>query len=311
MAHNNTNSENIQYDPLPVTNAQGEITLGYPHSHPDSPTSFVQQAPTQDVSEAPYHDRSPPHSPVPGTPTGGPGTPYSDHEGSLPYGAAQPRFLGAALYDEGGAPYSRDSYMSSASQHHNFPSGNSDYNSIYGLNYNSARNSKQWATSSYRDDPNASGFFGEEQGVPMGPVSKKGKYLEEKRRAYTGKGLSKRTWLLITVGGIIAALIAIIVVLYFTVFHKSGGSGSSSDTGNGSHTASGANPSSTPKVAAVSGGLGSTVTASDGTTFTYNSQFGGSWYWDENDPFNNNAQAQSWVPPLNTSFNYGVDRIRG
>jgi len=49
----------------------------------------------------------------------------------------------------------------------------------------------------------------------------------------------------------------------------------------------------------------------DGTTFTYKNPFGGTWYWDPNDPFNNTAQAQSWTPALNEPFNYGIDHIRG
>lgn len=32
---------------------------------------------------------------------------------------------------------------------------------------------------------------------------------------------------------------------------------------------------------------------------------------DPNDPFNNNAQANSWTPPLNTSWNWGTDKIYG
>lgn len=32
---------------------------------------------------------------------------------------------------------------------------------------------------------------------------------------------------------------------------------------------------------------------------------------DPNDPFNNNAQANSWTPPLNTSWTWGKDKIYG
>jgi hypothetical protein len=49
----------------------------------------------------------------------------------------------------------------------------------------------------------------------------------------------------------------------------------------------------------------------DGTTFIYINNFGGYWYWDPADPFNNGARAQSWTPALNESFDYGIDRIRG
>jgi hypothetical protein len=49
----------------------------------------------------------------------------------------------------------------------------------------------------------------------------------------------------------------------------------------------------------------------DGTTFIYSNSFGGFWYDDKDDPFNNRAQSQSWSPPLNETFNPGGDRIRG
>ncbi|KIY43608.1 glycoside hydrolase family 5 protein, partial [Fistulina hepatica ATCC 64428] len=49
----------------------------------------------------------------------------------------------------------------------------------------------------------------------------------------------------------------------------------------------------------------------DGSTFIYINPFGGQWYWDENDPFNNGAQAQSYTPALNETFKFGEDRIYG
>lgn len=61
----------------------------------------------------------------------------------------------------------------------------------------------------------------------------------------------------------------------------------------------------------VTGGDGSTVTRDDGTTFTYKNSFGGTWYYDPSDPFNNGARAQSWSPALNETFKYGTDPIRG
>ncbi|KAI5900255.1 glycoside hydrolase family 5 protein [Schizophyllum commune H4-8] len=48
-----------------------------------------------------------------------------------------------------------------------------------------------------------------------------------------------------------------------------------------------------------------------GDKFTYSNKFGGTWYWDDEDPFNNNAQAQTYTPPLNESFKYGEDKIFG
>lgn len=61
----------------------------------------------------------------------------------------------------------------------------------------------------------------------------------------------------------------------------------------------------------TSGGDGSTITTEDGSKFTYNNAFGGHWVDDLDDPFNNNAQAQSWSPPLNQSWDWNHDRIFG
>ncbi|KZT68170.1 glycoside hydrolase family 5 protein [Daedalea quercina L-15889] len=49
----------------------------------------------------------------------------------------------------------------------------------------------------------------------------------------------------------------------------------------------------------------------DGTTFTYSNQFGGYWYYDPENPLTNYACAQSWTPPINETFQYGTDNIRG
>ncbi|KAF8339924.1 glycoside hydrolase superfamily [Cantharellus anzutake] len=61
----------------------------------------------------------------------------------------------------------------------------------------------------------------------------------------------------------------------------------------------------------ITGGNGSVITTEDGTKFTYINEFGGFWVDDPNNPFNNNAQAQSWVPPLNQSWDYVNNRIFG
>lgn len=67
----------------------------------------------------------------------------------------------------------------------------------------------------------------------------------------------------------------------------------------------------TPTPAATSGGFGSIITLADGTNMTYENEFGGHWYWDEADPFNNNAQCNSWTKPLNQSWNWATDVIFG
>ena len=66
------------------------------------------------------------------------------------------------------------------------------------------------------------------------------------------------------------------------------------------------------------------MTTDNGTQFTYHNTFGGFCklrtlgivldsqvlgVYDPANPFNNNAQPNSWTPPLNTSWTWGVDRI--
>ncbi|KAL1745091.1 glycoside hydrolase family 5 protein [Schizophyllum fasciatum] len=49
----------------------------------------------------------------------------------------------------------------------------------------------------------------------------------------------------------------------------------------------------------------------DGTKFRYNNTFGGFWVFDPEDPFNNNAQPNTYTPPLNETWNFGKDKIYG
>ncbi|KAF7984996.1 hypothetical protein HWV62_9974 [Athelia sp. TMB] len=220
----------------------------------------------------------------------------------LPPGAgpAAPRFLGAALYGDGGGV--RDSYASS----HGTPTGpyaQSEANSsVYALNERGPGGRDSFAGSGYRDDP----FDGDQ--LRQSPSH--GKYLGDKRGAYAAaaSGRKKKTTLLAVIGGVIVVAIAVVLVLYFAVFKKKGGSGSGSGSGS-STSAAGASPTSVSAV--KTGGNGSKVTMDDGTTFTYTNPYGGTWYWDENDPFNNAAQVNSWTPALNETFQFGVDRIWG
>lgn len=61
----------------------------------------------------------------------------------------------------------------------------------------------------------------------------------------------------------------------------------------------------------VYGGYGTVVTTEQGSTFTYNNSFGGYFVVEQGNPFNNNARAQSWSPPLNQSWQFGRDQILG
>lgn len=79
-----------------------------------------------------------------------------------------------------------------------------------------------------------------------------------------------------------------------------GGGGDGGGNGNGGGNGGGGEP---PVSAPITGGDGSTVTTDKNTTFTYRNSFGGFWVQDPDDPFNMNAQAQSCVLFLLTSFN--------
>lgn len=289
MSHNTTTTNNngattdTAYDPLPLTSDDHVPTALYnasPSPEPNSALHTPQLAPRelgQDIALDP----------------------------------AQPRFLGAALYDGPGSPAMRDSF---ASSQHTFPG--SEYNSsVYALNDPSGPARYE---GSYRDDPRDSYYAGGSGGIPMSQGNSSGRLLEEKRSAYAPPKTKSRRKIMIL--GAIAALIlialAVIIPLYLVVFKNSSSKDSSkpsSQITDPNAPSSAAKPSSTskPVVAAVTGGDGSLITMEDGTTFTYRNPFGGYWYWDENDPLNQGARAQSWSPALNETFNYGVDKIRG
>ncbi|KAJ7118711.1 glycoside hydrolase superfamily [Mycena epipterygia] len=197
----------------------------------------------------------------------------------------------------------RDSY---ASSHQTYPSADAytaEGDSVYGLNDAPAPIARGYTDTSYHDEP---GFFSADQ-----PRKR-----DEKRATYAGRK-SRRKPIIIGVGVLVLLIAVIAVVLALTVFKskskdasKDSGSSdtASSPTGTAASSSSG---STSAKVALVSGGDGTTVTGDDGSTWTYTNPYGGNWYWDENDPFNNGARAQSWSPALNETFNYGVDKIRG
>jgi glucan 1,3-beta-glucosidase len=104
-------------------------------------------------------------------------------------------------------------------------------------------------------------------------------------------------------------LIAIIVpVIYFTAIKKGGGSGGGSGGGGGGGGHSGNHPQSN---FATWGGDGSTVTTSNGSTFTYHNSFDGYWVFDPQNPLNNSARAQSYTPPISEQWPWGQQPIYG
>lgn len=237
--------------------------------------------------------------------------PQFDLESPMPLD--RPRFLGSA---GGENPGYRDSMFS----HNSHPQSEAD-SSVYALNPEtpgSARDSPvpRSEYGAYRDDPRAS-YPDEDSSVPMAQVGTN-RYLSEKRGAYASPRPLKSKRNIFIIGGIVVAVvIAIAIAVPVAINAKksssqnlsSSGGNSSSSSSSGSGSSSGSSPSS--KTVVVTGGDGSTVTMDDGSTFTYTNSFGGTWYFDENDPFNNAARAQSWSPALNETFNWGVDKIRG
>lgn len=231
---------------------------------------------THDPRDAVYYD---PPSPLPSSFETPPVELTTFPEGMAP--------VPGARYFQGNSEY-RDSFAS----HNTFHSAPSAPNcSVDALHANSA--GAEFV--GYQDDP---GF-----GTPAEPH----RYLEEKRSAYSSpRFMSKRRIIMLAcIAAAIIVIIAVVLPIYFLVIKPKSNNAAASPT---STTSPGTGGGS---VAVVTGGNGSTITTENGTTFTYINTFGGMWYWDPNDPFNNNAQPNSWTPPLNQTFNFGTDKIFG
>ena len=270
--------------------------------YPIDPGDGHQDDPTVDQTRR-YTDNPSPPSDIPQVPPKD-FNPDSLIEDDVP----RPRFLGHAAGD--GA---RGSFASSFGIPSTF--NNDNESSVYALNPLANRDSSHYSSVPYQDDPHDSDFVAGT--VPSGA---RGRYLGEKRETYAPPSKSKRKIIIgaIAVGVIIAA-IAIVVALYFTVIKKNGNTSDAlgnNDNGNNNNSTNNNNDNNgknnnTSSTILKSGGDGSTLHLDDGTNMTYSNPFGGTWYWDPKDPFNNNAQAQSWTPPLNQSFKWGTDRVFG
>lgn len=281
MSSHQQPSAGISYDPLPLTNDDHSSSALY--NAPPSPHISNFNTPQMGSSDLPQD------------------------EAFIPPGAAQPRFMGSALYDNPSSPQLRESFTSSQRSLQSAPQ--SEYGSVYALNDGGASG----RLGGYRDDPRDTYYA---DNVPMSPVGHS-RVLEEKHATYAAPRAKSRKKIMI-IGGIVAAILilaAIVVPLYFAVIkpkiNKDSSKGSDSNHDKGGSSASASGGSVDKDKAAVTGGDGSTITMEDGTTFIYRNPFGGRWYYDPNDPFNNGAQAQSWTPALNETFHYGIDKIRG
>jgi hypothetical protein len=120
----------------------------------------------------------------------------------------------------------------------------------------------------------------------------------------------RRRFLLSGILILILLVLAVVLGIFFGVVrHASKAASNSSKPASSKPTPLQSPPLSTGAV--VYGGDGTVVTADDGSTFVYNNSFGGYFVEDPNDPFNNNARAQSWSPPLNQTWQWGTDIVRG
>uniref|UniRef100_A0A0W0FBP2 glucan 1,3-beta-glucosidase n=1 Tax=Moniliophthora roreri TaxID=221103 RepID=A0A0W0FBP2_MONRR len=189
------------------------------------------------------------------------------------YASPQPRFAGHHIYQDGAYAASQQSIGQQ-----------SEYSSsVYALN------DKQ----NFQSQPHEQYSF-HDQDVPMSNLgSRDSQWIKDKKEAtYASPRKKRKSIIICVIIVVVILLIAAALVVYFVVIKPK-------------------NSSSGGKHLAVSGGDGSQVVMEDGTSFIYKNPFGGRWYYDPNDPFNNNAQANSWTPPLNQSFRHGVDRVRG
>ena len=284
MSHPSPTGQGVAYDPIPNPQDSSDI-----HETPyDPPPSSEQADPDPDPSAVDLNVDEPSITLV------------------------RPRFLGTVEGE--GLRGSVASYGSRAQSE--------GVSSLYALNpeslsaRSSPRPGSEYYAGRYLDDPRSlpdDPFDG--PSVPLSSLQSQPRFLAEKQAVY-GSYASKsrrKTIILSAIGALILLLIAVILPVYFLAIKRNSNAAAATEQ---SQTATASAPSATStttpsKSALITGGDGSTVTMEDGTTFTYTNPFGGFWYYDPTDPFNNAAQPQSWSPPLNQTFNYGSDRIRG
>jgi glucan 1,3-beta-glucosidase len=216
--------------------------------------------------------------------------------------AGPPRFYGQSLETN----MSRTSLASSNYNAYNTPYQGSEYGGSVTHLPVGRESTSQFA--SYRDDPAQPGA-----GVAMEPLgaSRSPDQLTEKRAMYGAPDAKrKRSGKLICgiVAGALIVAAGVMVPLYFFVLKdRIHLGGSNSGTSPSSPTSTGKTSSGAP----VTGGVGSTITLEDGSSFVYNNAFGGQWYADPLDPFNNAAKPNSWTPALNEPWKWGIDKVYG
>ncbi|KAG9095312.1 hypothetical protein FRC07_011112, partial [Ceratobasidium sp. 392] len=152
--------------------------------------------------------------------------------------------------------------------------------------------------------------------LPMSPMGSS--RALEKEEMYTAPSKKKSNTLFrCGVALLVVLLIAIgvLIPVYFKIIKPNslaGQNGNTSEGGSGGGSGGGGgNGGGGGKQDPITGGDGSTVTLTDGGTMTYVNKFGGYWVEDPNNPFDNSARPQSWSKPLNESWDFSVDVIRG
>ncbi|KAF5311717.1 hypothetical protein D9611_009477 [Ephemerocybe angulata] len=104
--------------------------------------------------------------------------------------------------------------------------------------------------------------------------------------------------------------VGIALALVFTVGKKKGSSGGKSGSASDGDAGTGSNGG--VGESGISGKTGSLVTLANGTTFTYNNDFGGDWYADPKKPFDNGGKAQSWSPRIGAEeWKWGEHMVHG
>ncbi|KZT57294.1 glycoside hydrolase family 5 protein [Calocera cornea HHB12733] len=170
-------------------------------------------------------------------------------------------------------------------------------------------------------------YYAEPGGTPEMQQLNRGsmQYLPDRPRRYDHKPLpytpprrrSRLFWWLVALVCLAIVVLAVVLPVYFTVIkphQNTSGSASSAGSGGSTGGSGGSGGSAQPAPAftgAITGGDGSTLTFDDGSTMTYSNPFGGTWYFDPSDPFNDGARAQSWSPALNETWRFGMDTVRG
>ncbi|EMD32912.1 glycoside hydrolase family 5 protein [Gelatoporia subvermispora B] len=156
--------------------------------------------------------------------------------------------------------------------------------------------------------PNTASGFNNSSAGPYGDKEAAAADAAPVTRSYGKRPIWKRP--LFWLGAFIAlavVVLAVVLPVWFVVVKPNRDGGSSSSSSSSKQSSS--NPESPS--GAVTGGNGSTIVTEDGTSFTYINQFGGFWVSDPKNPFNDSAQPNSWTPPLDQPWTWGVDHIYG